>query len=82
MRTINSNSGRKWKNIFRSIDDIFIVIGILLNGFSLIYSFLSKSNSVMDLSPEHPSTHGVAVTEMLPCNFVQRELSFHYFRTK
>jgi predicted membrane channel-forming protein YqfA (hemolysin III family) len=40
MRTINSNSGRKWKNIFRSIDDIFIVIGILLNGFSLIYSFL------------------------------------------
>jgi hypothetical protein len=26
--------------MFRSLDDIFIIIGILLNGFSLIYSFL------------------------------------------
>ncbi|MHA2357167.1 MAG: hypothetical protein ACXABK_00155 [Candidatus Heimdallarchaeaceae archaeon] len=40
MRTLDSNSKRNWKNMFRSLDDIFIIIGILLNGFSLIYSFL------------------------------------------
>jgi hypothetical protein len=40
METANANNKKNWKNIFRSIDDIFIIIGILLNGFSLIFSFV------------------------------------------
>ena len=37
----NANTKRSWKRIFRSVDDIFIIIGILLNGFSLIFSFVN-----------------------------------------
>ncbi|MHA2309394.1 MAG: hypothetical protein ACXABJ_08970, partial [Candidatus Heimdallarchaeaceae archaeon] len=38
--TENATSKRNWKRIFQSVDDIFIIIGILLNGFSLIFSFV------------------------------------------
>jgi len=38
--TTNATSKRNWKRIFQSVDDIFIIIGILLNGFSLVFSFV------------------------------------------
>ena len=40
LETTNKNNKRNWKTIFRSVDDIFIILGILLNGFSLIFSFI------------------------------------------
>ncbi|NPD89211.1 MAG: hypothetical protein HGN29_10845 [Asgard group archaeon] len=40
MDTTNANIKKSWKRIFRSVDDIFIILGILLNAFSLIFSFV------------------------------------------
>ncbi len=38
--TVNTDTKKGWKRIFQSVDDIFIILGILLNGFSLIFSFV------------------------------------------
>jgi len=36
----NGNKSRKWKEIFSSVDDLFIIFGILLNGTSAIVSLI------------------------------------------
>ncbi len=40
LSTTNGNKGRKWKEIFSSVDDLFIIFGILLNGASAVVSFI------------------------------------------
>ncbi len=38
MNTTNGNIKKKWKEIISSVDDLFIIFGILLNGASAIVS--------------------------------------------
>jgi hypothetical protein len=38
--TAKTDARREWKRILQSVDDIFIILGILLNGFSLVFSFV------------------------------------------
>lgn len=40
MNTTNGNKSRKWKETFTSVDDLFIIFGILLNGASAIVSLI------------------------------------------
>ena len=40
LNATKENKKRVWKEAFRSIDDLFIFFGILLNGASLIVSFI------------------------------------------
>ncbi|MCK4972840.1 MAG: hypothetical protein KAS52_05935 [Candidatus Heimdallarchaeota archaeon] len=40
MNTTNGNKSRKWKETFSSVDDLFIIFGILLNGASAIVSLI------------------------------------------
>jgi hypothetical protein len=40
LSTKNGNIGKKWKEIFTSVDDLFIIFGILLNGASAIVSLI------------------------------------------
>jgi hypothetical protein len=40
LNTTNRNKGRKWKEIFSSVDDLFIIFGILLNGASAVVSLI------------------------------------------
>ena len=40
LNTTNGTKRKKWKEIFTSVDDLFIILGILLNGVSLIVSFI------------------------------------------
>ncbi|MCK5140834.1 MAG: hypothetical protein KAQ70_01455 [Candidatus Heimdallarchaeota archaeon] len=40
MNTTNGVKSKKWKEIFSSVDDLFIIFGILLNGASVIVSLI------------------------------------------
>ncbi|MCG3216596.1 MAG: hypothetical protein KAS63_07715 [Candidatus Heimdallarchaeota archaeon] len=40
MTEANIKLKRNWKKLFSSIDDLFILFGIILNGFSTITSFI------------------------------------------